>query len=187
MKAVVVYESMYGNTHLVADAIAHGLMDVAEVVTVVPVERATPELLAGADFVAVGGPTHVHGMSRTSTRKAAVAALEKSEELVLDPDAPGPGLRDWFDSLPQFSVRAAAFDTRAEAPAALTGRASKGIARKLRKHGFALVAPPESFLVTKVNTLVGGEEARAEIWAAHLGTMLVPPAGPFGLAPSRKI
>ena len=99
----------------------------AEVVNVVPVERATPEMLADAEFVVVGGPTHVHGMSRASTRKAAVAALDKSDELELDPDAPGPGLREWFDSLPRFAGKAAAFDTRAEAPRVFTGRASKGI------------------------------------------------------------
>ena len=172
MRAVVVYESMYGNTHLVADAIANGLIDVADV-DVVPVGQATPELLANADFVVVGGPTHVHGMSRASTRKVAVEAVQKAEELALDRDAPGPGLREWFDSLPQFSGKAAAFDTRADAPAVVTGRASKGIARQLRRHGFKLLAPPESFLVTKTNELVAGEVARAEIWAVHLSTFVL--------------
>jgi len=33
-------------------------------------------------------------------------------------------------------------------PAALTGRASKGVARLLRAHGFDVVAQPESFVVT---------------------------------------
>ena len=55
--------------------------------------------------------------------------------VVLDPDAEGPGLRDWFEALGQISARAAASDTRFDLPAAITGRASKGIARKLRHHG----------------------------------------------------
>ena len=173
MRAVVVYESMYGNTHHVATAIEEGLADVVDV-TVVPVERATAELLAEADLVVVGGPTHVHGMSRSSTRKAAVDAVEKTDELELDEDAPGPGLRDWLAALPKFSAKAAAFDTRIDAPAMLTGRASKGIARRLREHGFELVAPPESFLVTKQNKLVDGEESLAVTWGEHLGTMLSP-------------
>src|SRR6516162_8654614 len=99
MKAVVVYESMYGNTHLVADAIAEGLRVEGEAV-VVPVQEAVPELLAIADLFVVGGPTHVHAMSRATTRKAAVDAAQKPEnELTVDPDAEGPGLRDWFDEL----------------------------------------------------------------------------------------
>jgi hypothetical protein len=173
MKAVVVYESMYGNTHIVAEAISNGIADIADVV-VVPVERATPDLLAGADVVIVGGPTHVHGMTREKTRQAAVEAAHKSEELELDPDALGTGLRDWFDMLPGFNAKAAAFDTRVAGPAMLTGRASKGIARSLREHGFTLIAEPESFLVTKSNVLVGAEEARAELWAVHLANLLAP-------------
>ena len=68
MRAVVVYESMYGNTHLVADAIGAGLSTALNV-SVVPVSQA---VLADASLVVVGGPTHVHGMSRAATRKAAV-------------------------------------------------------------------------------------------------------------------
>src|SRR5690242_12369329 len=71
MRAVVVYESMYGNTHRIADAIGAGL-EAAFDVRVVPVSHAEPELIADVDLVVVGGPTHVHGMSRASTRKAAV-------------------------------------------------------------------------------------------------------------------
>ena len=76
MRAVVVYESMYGNTHLVADAIGAGLSTVCDV-SVVPVAQADPAVLAGADLVVIGGPTHAHGMSRPSTRKAAVEAAGK--------------------------------------------------------------------------------------------------------------
>jgi Flavodoxin len=76
MRAVVVYESMYGNTHLIADAIGVGLGGAFEV-TVVPVSQAGPAVLPGADLIVVGGPTHAHGMSRASTRKAAVQAADK--------------------------------------------------------------------------------------------------------------
>ena len=170
MKAVVIYESMYGNTHLVADEIAAGLRSGADdVVAVVPVEHADAEALAGADLVVVGGPTHVHGMARSSTRRAAVAAGEKPDSgLELEPDAEGPGLREWFDAVDALSVRAAAFDTRMQGPAPFTGQASKGIAKRLRRHGCTVIAEPTSFLVTKQNHLVDDEAAHARAWGTQL-------------------
>ncbi len=166
MRAVVVYESMYGNTHRIADAIGAGL-EAAFDVRVVPVSHAGPEVIADADLVVVGGPTHVHGMSRASTRKAAVEAADKPiGGLTVEPDALGPGLREWFGSLGDHPVRAAAFDTRVHGPAALTGRAAKGVSRLLRQHGFDVVAEPESFLVTKQDRLEPQEQDRARDWGA---------------------
>lgn len=165
MRTVVVYESMFGNTHHVAEQIAAAAAGSGEV-TLVPVAEATPEVLAGADLVFVGGPTHVHGLSRPTTRANAAQMAEKDDDLHLDPDAEGPGVREWFDGLATVSgVKAAAFDTRADASAVLTGRASKGIAKRLRNHGFTLVAEPESFLVDKHNHLLEGEDKRALDWA----------------------
>lgn len=173
MRAVVVYESMYGNTHLVADAVAEGLAPVGEV-QVVPVDEATEALLAEADLVVVGGPTHVHGMSTKMSRRGAVEDAGKPEkELTLDPDAEGPGLRDWFETVGALPARAAAFDTRLEGPPALTGRASKGIAKRLRKHGCEVVADPMSFLVTKENHLVDEERAHAREWGTTLAARFV--------------
>lgn len=168
MKAVVVYESMYGNTHLVADAIGEGLRT-AYTVDVVPVDRADTKALDGADLVVVGGPTHAHGMSRASTRQSAVAEAGKpGTELALDPDAEGPGLREWFSALPAMHGKAAAFDTRVDVPAVFSGRASKGIGRQLRKHGLELLAEPESFLVTKHNRLEPDQSDRARDWGMRL-------------------
>jgi len=170
MRAVVIYESMYGNTHLIAGAIADGLRTSSEV-AVVPVDGADEALLAGADLVVVGGPTHVHVLSRESTRTAAVEAAQKPESGVeLDPDAEGEGLREWFDALGDVrkGTAGAAFDTRAHAPAAITGRASKGIAKRLRAHGFELVTEPESFLVTKDNHLEDHEIEHAKEWGTRL-------------------
>jgi hypothetical protein len=171
MKAVVVYESMYGNTHLVADEIAASLRASMDV-RVLPLDLATPDDAGDADLVIVGAPTHVHGMSRPSTRKAAVEAAGKDDSLHLDPDAPGGGIREWLASLPSRSGLAAAFDTRIDAPAALTGRASKGVARQLRKQGFVLLVDPESFLVTKHNTLGDGEAEHARQWAATISAAI---------------
>lgn len=174
MKAVVVYESMYGNTHLIAEAIADGLREHGDT-TVVPVYEVDDAIVSSADMIVVGGPTHAHGMSHANTREGAVTAAGKpGADLVLDgdPDAYGLGLREWFASLPEISGNAAAFDTRFELPAAFTGRASKGIARKLRHHGATLVDEPQSFFVTKANHLEPNEEVRAREWGARLGLSL---------------
>jgi hypothetical protein len=168
MRALVVYESMFGNTHVVADRIGTGVGSVFEVV-VTPVDEAEEAVILGADLLIVGGPTHVHGMTSETTRKSAVDVAAKDDDLDLDPDAEGPGLREWFHGLPERrGATAAAFDTRVKAPVPLTGRASKGIARRLRRHGFALALDPESFLVDKENHLIEGEAQRAEAWGAAL-------------------
>lgn len=175
MRAVVVYESMYGNTHLIADAIGDGLRDAAglDEVVVVPVHDATAALESGTDLLVVGGPTHVHGMSRESTREEAVRqANEPDSGLALDPDAEGPGLREWFDSLHRLDVAAAAFDTRVDLPVALTGRASKGIARRLRKLHCHQVAEPRSFLITTDTELEPDEVEHAREWGAALAAPL---------------
>lgn len=167
MRAVVVYESMFGNTHLVADRVAQGLRGSYDV-EVLPVGEAIGRILDDVDLLVVGGPTHIHGVSSATSRRSAGEQAEQDDDLDLEPDAEGPGLRDWFDGLPRQTGRAAAFDTRVEGPPMLTGRASKGIARRLMRHGFELVCEPESFLVDKHNHLLPGEGDRAHDWAARL-------------------
>lgn len=176
MRAVVIYESMYGNTREIASAIGAGLGTAFEV-SVVPVSEAGPAVLADADLVVVGGPTHLHAMSRATTRKWAVQAANRPfDELEVEPGALGPGLREWFGSLARYRVKAAAFDTRLHGPAAMTGRASRGVARLLRAHGFDVVAEPASFLVTRQDELEPDEAARAREWGTKLAA---------GIAPSR--
>jgi hypothetical protein len=178
MRAVVVYESMFGNTHAIADAIGKGLsqgLEPVDNVVVVPVVEAGRERLDDADLLVVGGPTHFHGMSRTRTRKWAAATAQKPKnDLVLDGDAQGPGVRDWLRSLGHDHTKFAAFDTRFKDPAVLRGRASRAISRKLRRHGFEVAATPESFFVTLKNHLEPGEEARAQEWGKRLGASVVP-------------
>jgi hypothetical protein len=81
----------------------------------------------------------------------------------------GPGLRGWLGELPKADgARAATFDTRLDRSAALTGSASRGIARRLRRHGYEIVAR-ESFLVEdSEGPLEDGELDRARAWGAQL-------------------
>ena len=161
MRAVVVYESMYGNTRAVAEAVAAELGAPA-----IPVADATKDHLAAADLVVVGGPTHAWNMSRPNTRKAAAdGAAKPGSGLTVQPGATGPGVREWLAEHARDVPAAAVFDTRIAMPALVTGRASRKIARRLREK---LVAPPESFLVTKKNQLVTGELDHARTWATKL-------------------
>src|SRR5258706_14559589 len=54
----------------------------------------------------------------------------------------------------------------------------RGISRALRHHGYEVVADPESFIVTKQNTLEPGEEDRARTWGARLAAILAATATP---------
>ena len=172
MKTVIVYESMYGNTHAVASEIAAVAGAFGDVV-LVPVSKAVPATVDDADVVIVGGPTHMHGLSRTMTRKGAISDAAKKADLGLDPDAEGIGLRDWFEQIGEVNrIPAAAFDTRLHGPSAVTGRASTGISRRLRHHGFHEVTGPESFFVDKDNHLTQGEVERARAWSKSLFAQL---------------
>ena len=111
MRALVVYESMYGNTHEIARNIADGLRSNYEV-TLVPVAEATADLVAGADLLVAGAPTHVHGLPSVATRRMAARAAEDGSALRLDPDAGDPGLPEWLNDLGHRDGLAAAFDTR---------------------------------------------------------------------------
>lgn len=168
MKTVIIYESLYGNTHQIAEGIAETAHSRGDVV-LVPVAHATPEVIVDANLVIVGGPTHIHGLTWSATRHVAESDAEKHEGVVLDDDAEGPGLRTWFHLVGHVDdTPSAAFDTRFDGPAELTGRASRGIGRRLRHHGFREIAEPESFLVDKENHLIDGEVDRARVWAGEV-------------------
>jgi hypothetical protein len=170
MRALVVYESMYGNTHVIASNIADGLRATHEV-TLVPVAEATQDLLAGADLLVVGGPTHMHGMSSASSRRmAAQAAAKEDSGLTLDPGV-REGIRDWLNGVAGGRALAAAFDTRLNGVPAFTGRASHPIGRLLKRHGCRIIATPASFLVSKQSTLLDGEAERARRWGMTLGAI----------------
>lgn len=165
MKALVVVESVFGNTRRIADAVAEGLGPRAttRVLDVTDAAR-TPDLLDGVDLLVVGGPTHALGMTRAATRRT--AAEQAGEGAV----AAEIGLREWLAALPATAtaVPAAAFDTRADRPR-LPGSAAAGATRRLRRLGFAVVAGPESFRVTgTTGPLVPAEAERARVWGHNL-------------------
>lgn len=174
MKALVVYESMFGNTARIAEEVADGLNG-AMTVDLVEV-GAAPTSLEGVDLVAVGCPTHAFGLSRPGTR---ADAERKGAEAA---HAAGPGLRDWLEAVGpgRPGLPAAAFDTRIDRPR-VPGSAAKGAVRRLRQLGCHVVLPAQSFFVADTaGPLVSGEEERARRWAeavlSHTGAVGASPA-----------
>ncbi|MGY1736331.1 flavodoxin family protein [Geodermatophilus sp. SYSU D00684] len=179
MDVVVVYESVFGMTHDIADAVAEGVAEARPDARVacLRVGEATPERIGTPDLLVVGGPTHMRGMSSSMTRRMAVSIEEKADRGEgehqghgLEPEIEGPGLRDWFHRLPRArgGQMAAAFDTRG-AQGRVVGGAAHGIARRLERHGYALVAEPEGWIVEgDAGRLRPGERERARAWAADL-------------------
>jgi len=165
MKALVVYESLYGNTAAIGEVIATSLRTHGLEVDAGPISRIGPPETTGVDLLVVGGPTHAHGMSKSSTRKTAVDDKKNSfPEPTVE-----PGLREWLDGLPPGAGRlASAFDTRFDKPLFLTGSAAKGIAKRLDGSGYLLVVEPESFFVTTDNRLQEGQTEHAASWGAAL-------------------
>lgn len=164
MRAVIVYESLFGHTNKIAEAIASGIWaqrpgaDVA----CVPVGIATGALAKDADLLIVGGPAHMQEVSPGMSRKPGTQGEENTTEIQGE-----PGLRDWFRILgePARPTRAAAFDTRAGVTMA---GAAEGIARRLRRHGYQVIAIQGYIIEEPRGPLRGGEIDRARTWGASL-------------------
>jgi hypothetical protein len=177
MKTVVVYESIYGNTAAIAHAIAEGIASAGGEVVVLPADPAVAAELDDADLLVVGGPTHVHGMSSETSRRAALDTAAK-ESAAVHPE--GESVRGLLEHLGEGDgMRAAAFDTRAHGPRVLTGSASRAIARRLRRHGFELVDEAESFVVSgNAGPLADWERERATAWGTRLAAVVAPATTP---------
>ena len=142
MKALVVYDSKFGNTEQLARAIADQLGS-EEAAPVVAAVDASGRDLAEIDLLIVGGPTQAHGVSTP--------------------------LRDFIGRIPTEAVRdlpIATFDTRLHWPRALSGSAAVGSAGRLTKKGARMLLPAESFIVNaSEGPLADGEIDRATAWA----------------------
>jgi hypothetical protein len=173
MRALIVYESIYGNTQAVAKAIAEGLSPVMEV-GLVEVGAAPRVLGEDVDLLVVGGPTHAHGMTNPDSRANAVGKAGERQV------SRGSGIREWLGTVQVGSrqIAAAAFDTRIKGPELLWGSAAKGAEKELRGLGIRLVVPPSSFLIggptgPVFDRLLEGEVERARQWGATLAEKVV--------------
>lgn len=158
MKALVIYDSVYGNTEKVGRAVASSLGSEKDV-TVGRVKEIPAEKMKGIDLLIVGSP--VQG------------------------GRPTPAIQEFLNNIPANAlnnVGVTAFDTRFLAKErgvglrillGVIGYAAGRIADGLKGKGGYLVAPPEGFIVQgKEGPLKDGELERAANWAKQIATAL---------------
>ena len=164
MKAIVVYESLWGNTAAVARAIAEGIGKGTQALTT---DAAPVESLADADLIVAGAPVLAFSLP-TDAMRDSVAKTEA--DAPTPPDLAHPSLRSWLDSLPAGRGRCAAFETRIWwSPRGATG----DIEKRLERAGFHVVAKAQKFVVTdKYGPLRDGELERAREWGEDLARLV---------------
>lgn len=144
MRALVVYDSVYGNTEKIAEAIGGAITGEVEVLRAGEVG---PLKLETITLLVVGVPTQ--GGRATS-------AIRDFLDRVLKPEVKG--------------MNVASFDTRVSTKVAkIFGYAAGKIASSLKKKGANLIADPEGFFVEGTKgPLKQGELERAASWAKRL-------------------
>jgi flavodoxin len=146
MNALVVYFSKFGNTQMVAEAIAEKLASNGSVRTISS-DDLTANELKDADLIVMGSPTHNMNLPKS--------------------------VKPIFERLPRRVLSGtpiAAFDTSYKMSWWLNQfTASKRLAKKLRKLGGKLAVPPEIFhVMEREGPLYEGEIERAQTWAASI-------------------
>ncbi|HEY0951163.1 hypothetical protein [Nocardioides sp.] len=166
LRALLVYESMFGCTRSVAAAVADGLRAAGIETELVDVREAPTPRDATFDLLVLGAPTHAFSLSRPSTRQDAVRQGAR-------PELASTGIREWIAQMgPRDEARgrpAAAFDTRVTKVRSLPKAASTRACHLLARRGYHLVSRPTPFLVHDVKgPLVEGELDRAARWAQEV-------------------
>ncbi len=141
MKALVVYDSIYGNTKAIAEAVAGAL---GKGTPAVSVDDLQEEILAGLDLLVAGSPIIAW---RPSEKMGKFLAGLKRGQLA--------------------GMKAAAFDTRIKA--AISGDAAKKITKALVGAGAEVTGKPMGFHVKgREGPLAEGEVTRAVEWGMAL-------------------
>jgi hypothetical protein len=160
MKAIVVYESLWGNTAAIARAIAEGIGSGAQALSTA---QATPDAIADADLLVAGSPLFAFRLPTDDVRET---IRKKAATFPSPPDFSHGSLRAWLDQLPSGNGRCAAFETRIWwSPGGATG----AILKALKRAGYSHAARPKRFRVLgMVGPLKPGELDRARAWGAKL-------------------
>lgn len=167
MRALLVYESMFGNTERLAEAVARGLGLRLEVSTANLAHDVAPDP-AGFDLLVIGAPTHALSLPVPDTRRQAAAQVDTEIEA-------DRGVREFLATLPGGADRpVATFDSRHRRMRYLPGSAARAAARMLDKAGWRTLVPPQNFYVGGMTgPLLPGELDRAEDWGEQLGRLAV--------------
>ena len=169
-RALVVYESVFGDARAIAHAVAEGLSTSVQT-DVVAASEAPTEVGPDVGLLVIGGPNHAFGMPRPSTREGAVKQYGAA---IADT---GAGLREWLEAVrpPADGLLAAAFDTRGSGHPMLSkmDHAARTEEKLLHRAGAQVVAPAEHFFVADAKgPLVEGEEDRARRWGRTLAELV---------------
>lgn len=162
MRALVVYESLWGNTAAIARAVAEGIGDGATAKSVAEVSAVD---LEGLDLIVAGAP--LLGFS-LPTRQMRDSIGNNPAHAKNPPDLAGPTMRDWLANANPSAKAGTGFETRIWwSP----GSAAKRITRILSEAGVPRIVPPQKFLVEGTyGPLKAGELERASAWGAELAT-----------------
>jgi len=164
MKAVVVYESFWGNTAAVARAVAEGLGPDTPVLSTA---EATRDAIDGADLIVAGAPLMAFSLPTESTRRNLGMHNTKAPRPA---DLSNPSMRSWLDTVPAARGRCAAFETRFRRS---PGSATKPILRGLKKAGYAPAEKGMPFIISGTyGPMRDGELERARQWGARLSSTL---------------
>jgi hypothetical protein len=158
VKAIVVYQSIWGNTAAVARAVAEGIGGGAKALSTA---EAKGLLLQNVDLLVVGSP--LLGF-RVPTEMMIRGIPNRHPQH--PPDVSQPPMRTWLDSLPKGQGRSAGFETRIWwSP----GSAAGGIDKALAAAGYQPIAKPHKFIVEGTyGPLRAGELEKAKLWGAEL-------------------
>jgi flavorubredoxin len=164
MKAIVVYESLWGNTAAIAKAIAEGIGANANVLSTA---EAGAKAVAGADLLVVGAPVLGFGLPRDGMLQSIGMNPARYKK---QPDVSQPPMRTWLEGLPAGRGRAAAFETRIWwSPGGSTG----GIENGLKRAGYTPLAKGMRFLVQGAEgPLKDGELEKAKAWGRELAQLM---------------
>jgi hypothetical protein len=159
MKAIVVYESLWGNTAAIARAIAEGIGPEARALSTA---EATAAVIAGADLIVAGAPVHAFNLPTESSRRNAGGNPGKAPA----PDLSHPSMRSWLSTVTPGEGRYAAFQTAFRwSPSGATG----AIGRGLERAGYRRAAKAHRFIVTGGSgPLRPGEVEKARAWGAEI-------------------
>ena len=162
MTALIVFESLFGNTEELARAVAEGIAAAGGDVEVERADRAADRIGDDVSLLVVGGPTHAFSMTRASTREDAVVKGAPDEHA-------GSGIREWIERVePRTALPVVTFDTRIPVRM-LPGSAAKSAAKALRHRGFDRARQGETFWVVDMyGPLKDGELDRARAWGRSL-------------------
>jgi hypothetical protein len=160
MKAVVVYESHWGNTAAIAKAIAEGIGPDARALTT---DEASPEVITDADLIVAGAPVIAF---RLPDDRALEGIAKSSEKAPTPPDVSHPSLHAWLSALPAAQGYSASFETGVRwSP----GSAAGAIRRRLAGAGYRPLGKPRRFVVKGMyGPLRVGEVEQARRWGVEL-------------------